>query len=106
MENNGCCRESGSRSIVTFLLGGVVGGILGLLYAPRRGEDMRGKIKFYAERAAEQAVERMQVAREDASSTLTNIRREFNEKKDRIASALDAGQRAFSEERDLLEENT
>ena len=89
--------DSGMSTVMAFLLGGAVGGVLGLLYAPSSGEETRRRIKFYAEEAADKVVERMQQVREDADELCAKVRDEFSEQKERLTSALDAGRRALYE---------
>ena len=100
-----CEHDGGMSTVMAFLLGGAVGGVLGLLYAPSSGEETRRRIKFYAEEAADKVVERMQQVREDADELCTKVREELAEQKERLSSALDAGRQAFKDEREALEEN-
>lgn len=93
----------GSNVLLSFLLGGAIGGILGVLYAPGPGEETRRKIKFYADEAADKAVEKMQKVRVEAEEALSRVKTEVNAQKDRITSAFDAGRSAFKEEKDQLD---
>lgn len=103
----GCdCEECGGRTssvLLSFLLGGVVGGILGVLYAPGPGEETRRKIKFYADEAADKAVEKMQKVRVDAEEALGRVKTEVAAQKEKLTSALDAGRNAFRAEQEELE---
>lgn len=91
--------------LLAFLLGGAVGGVLGVLYAPSSGEETRRRIKFYAEEAADKAVEKMQSAREETISAIEKVKSEFNEQKSKVVTAIDAGKRAFRDEKNALEQN-
>jgi len=91
--------------LLAFLLGGAVGGVLGVLYAPSSGEETRRRIKFYAEEAADKAVEKMQAAREETISAIEKVKSEFNEQKSKVVTAIDAGKRAFRDEKNALEQN-
>ncbi len=94
-----CCeRGGGSGILLSFLLGGAIGGILGVLYAPGPGEETRRKIKYYADEAADKAVEKMQQVRVDAEEALSRVKTEVATQKEKITSAIDAGKNAFREE--------
>lgn len=99
------CEEGGSSSLMAFLLGGAVGGLLGVLYAPGSGEETRRRIKFYAEEASDKAVEKMQRAREEAITAVQKMKDEMAQQKEKFLSAVDAGRQAFRDEKSLLEEN-
>ena len=96
--------DGGMSTLLAFLLGGAVGGVLGLLYAPSSGEETRRRLKFYAEEAVDKVVETMQKARDEADRLCEKVRGEIAEQKDRLSSALDAGRQAFKDERESLEE--
>jgi gas vesicle protein len=96
--------DGGMSTLLAFLLGGAVGGVLGLLYAPSSGEETRRRIKFYAEEAADKVVEKVQKAREEADVLCVKVREEISEQKEKLMSALDAGRQAFREEQESLEE--
>lgn len=99
------CNGDGMNVLLSFLLGGAVGAAVGVLYAPGSGEETRRKIKFYAEEAADKAVEKMQNVRTEAEQTVSKVKSELKTKKEKLASAIDAGKSAFKEEKDSLEEN-
>lgn len=98
------CEGGGTSVLLSFMLGGAVGSILGILYAPGSGEETRRKIKFYAEEAADKAVERMQQIRTEADGAVDRVKTELMNQKERVTSAIDAGKNAFREERGLYEE--
>ena len=97
--------EGGMSTLLAFLLGGAVGGVLGLMYAPSSGEETRRRIKFYAEEAADKVVEKVQKARDEADVLCGKVREEIAEQKEKLMSALDAGRQAFREEQESLEDN-
>lgn len=98
------CEGGGTSVLLSFMLGGAVGSILGILYAPGSGEETRRRIKFYAEEAADKAVEKMQQIRTDADGAIERVRGELKTQKERVTSAIDAGKSAFKEERENFEE--
>ncbi|RMH56669.1 MAG: YtxH domain-containing protein [Candidatus Hydrogenedentota bacterium] len=98
------CDDGGMNALLAFLLGGVVGALFGILYAPSSGEEMRRRLRFYAEEAADRAVDRVSAVRENASERLARVKQEVEEVKDRFASAVDAGKKAFESETEAVEE--
>lgn len=111
-----------------FLLGGIVGAIASLLYAPKSGKEMRGELrqrslelKGDAEARLETAQKRLENLFDDARKQLDGLRKEaddavqeardtatkkFEEGKSRVASekgrvkeAIDAGVSAYKEEK-------
>lgn len=100
------CDGGGTSTLLSFLLGGAIGGVLGILYAPGSGEETRRKIKFYAEEAADKAVEKMQTIRTEADSAINRVREEVKTQKERVTSAVEAGRSAFREEHAQFDENT
>lgn len=102
----GCCErnDGGVSTLLAFLLGGAVGGVLGFLYAPSSGEETRRRLKFYAEEAADKVVEKMQQARGEADSLRVKVREEISARKEKLMSAIEAGRQAFRDEQESLED--
>lgn len=67
-----------------FILGGIVGGALGLLLAPRKGEETRELLADWLEES-----------RQKTEAFLEEERTLLTEKKDRIEAAWDAGKKAY-----------
>ncbi|MDR0723822.1 MAG: YtxH domain-containing protein [Endomicrobium sp.] len=78
-----------------FLLGGVVGAAIGILYAPKSGKETRKNIK----RLSEDIVDNVNDFSQDITKTGKRIYEEGREKvlsgKDKISEAFDAGKKAF-----------
>lgn len=68
-----------SLNVIYFLIGGGIGAIIALLFAPKRGQEVRGDIKQLGERAGEYY--------ESTRQTAT------------VGQAIDAGKRAYQEEK-------
>jgi gas vesicle protein len=110
-------RDSGAAVLLSFLLGGVTGAALALLYAPRSGRETREmlgeKLREGAERGRElkdQALEKGRVLKEqavgkgralldDASEYVERKREAVEERKDRFTAAVEAGRQAYREEK-------
>jgi gas vesicle protein len=98
---------SGAAVILAFLLGGITGAALALLYAPRSGDETRemlGRgIREGAERGREireKAVTRGRELIDEASGYVEKQRDGLEKRKDRLAAAVDAGRQAYREEKE------
>ncbi|HET8646407.1 MAG TPA: YtxH domain-containing protein [Vicinamibacteria bacterium] len=110
-------RDSGAAVLLSFLLGGISGAVLALLYAPRSGRETREflgeKLREGAERGRElkdQAMERGRVIKEqavgkgralidDATQYVERQREALEDRKDRFSAAVEAGRQAYREEK-------
>ena len=95
-----------SGVILSFLLGGLVGAALATLFAPRSGRETREMLGERLRETAEKGREvRDKVAGrgremvEDASDYLKTAKEEAERRKDRLASAIEAGRQAYREEK-------
>ena len=94
-------RDSGTSSILlSFLLGGLTGAALALLYAPRPGRETR---EYLADKLHEGA-ERSRGLRDDAVSKGREFLDEAGDylerRKERLAAAVEAGRQVYREEKD------
>jgi gas vesicle protein len=109
-----------STKLTYFLIGGSVGAVLALLFAPKSGHELRGDIadvtrkgidrtRETASQLGTKAGEYYEVTRERASelySTATkateyaeNARDTATRKKDQLSAAIEAGKQAYEEEK-------
>ena len=102
-------RGSGSGVILSFLLGGLTGAALAILFAPRSGEETRemlgGKLREGADRGRklrDRAAARGREILEDASDYVENQREALEKRRDRLSAAVDAGRQAFRDEKDKM----
>ncbi len=88
MKEENIVKTKGS-TLVPFVVGGIVGAGLALLFAPKPGREMRKQIKDFAGNT-----------KDKVSSTYERGKEFYDETKAAIADAIDAGKSAFVKERE------
>ena len=78
--------NNGGESILAFLVGGLIGGALGVLLAPRRGSETRELLTDWLEEKREKTKEFVREERDTLSH-----------KKEQIEAAWEAGKKAYRE---------
>jgi gas vesicle protein len=98
-----------SGVILAFLLGGLTGAALAILYAPRSGQETRDllgeKIREGTERGRQlrdRATERGRELLDEASDYMEKQKEGIERRRDRIAAAVEAGRQAFREEKEKM----
>lgn len=98
-----------SGVILSFLLGGLTGAALAILFAPRSGRETRemlsDKLKEQAEKSRELRERAAQKGREildDASEYVDRTRETLERRKERVAAAVEAGRQAYREEKEKM----
>ena len=86
-----------SSSFVWFLAGLGLGGLVGVLYAPRSGSETREELRARAEQGREYVRGRAREAREQASEWVDRGRDAVNQQKDEFRAAYEAGRQAYQE---------
>lgn len=89
--------NNGGSSFLWFLAGLGIGAAVGVLYAPRSGEEMRGMIRERAETGRDYVVTRGREAREQVNEWVDRGRDVLQRQKDQLNAALDAGRQAYRE---------
>ncbi|MDR3307185.1 MAG: YtxH domain-containing protein [Endomicrobium sp.] len=75
-------------TLFAFILGGLIGAALGILYAPKSGKETRRDIKRFSEDVADTV--------KDLGEDLTEKGRKiYEEGKDKINEVFEAGKKAF-----------
>jgi gas vesicle protein len=97
-----------------FLLGGVVGATLALLYAPATGEQTRrrireatdevgGNVKEEVERLRDKAESEISRLKDRASEGVNQAKSYYETKKSRVREAYDQGKKQFQEDQERQE---
>ena len=89
-----------------FLAGLGIGAAVGILYAPKAGDETRQRLRSVAEDLPDNVRERTRQAREQAGSWAEKGRDYLNQQKDQIRSAYEAGRQAYREATTEVPEGT
>jgi gas vesicle protein len=88
--------------LMSFLLGGIVGAGLALVFAPKSGSDTRQMIKDFAGDVKDKAQHYAADVKGKVSSGIDRSKGLYEEKKSMISSAFDAGKEAYVKEKEKL----
>ncbi|MGO9520459.1 MAG: YtxH domain-containing protein [Candidatus Korobacteraceae bacterium] len=80
-----------------FLAGLGIGAAVGILYAPKPGDETRQRLRTVAEDLPDNVKERARQAREQAGSWAEKGRDYLNQQKEQVRSAYEAGRQAYRE---------
>jgi gas vesicle protein len=80
-----------------FLAGLGVGAVVGVLYAPRSGDETRDAIRTKAQEGTERARAQARRARDQAGDWVDRGRDVLNQQKEQFRSAYEAGRQAYHE---------
>jgi len=84
-------------SFLWFLAGLGIGAAVGILYAPKAGDELRQQLREVAEEGRENVKQRARQAREQAGNWAEKGRDYLNQQKEQIRSAYEAGRQAYRE---------
>jgi gas vesicle protein len=90
--------NTGSK-ISAFLIGLGIGAVVGILFAPKSGEETREYLADKAEEGREYAQRKAQELRERADDLLERGKNVASRQKDSLSAAVDAGREAYQRER-------
>ena len=88
-------RDGGS--FLWFLAGLGVGAVVGVLYAPRSGDETREVLRSKAQEGGDRVRQQARRAREQAGDWVDRGRDVINQQKEQFRSAYDAGRQAYHE---------
>ena len=97
-------RDDVKVALLSFVVGGVVGAGIALLFAPQSGRETREKIKDLAGEAKDKIRSVADDAKEKIQDTYRHTRNMVGERKVMLATAIDAGKKAMEEEKHRLAE--
>ena len=102
-------RGSGSSVILSFLLGGLTGAALAILYAPRSGKETREMLEERMREGAERSrvlkdkmASRGRELMDDASGYVERQREGLERRKERLGAAVEAGRQAYRDEKEKM----
>ena len=103
-------RGSGASGVIlSFLLGGLTGAALAVLFAPRSGRETREllgeKLREGAERGREireRVAAKGRETLEEATDYLSKGKETVERKRDRLAAAIEAGRQAYRDEKEKM----
>ncbi len=95
-EEKGICAGT---VLVSFVAGAAIGAGLALLYAPKSGTEMRETISDFAEDAVDKIKEYTKDAQEKIKTAIEDGKDAIVEKKNILASAIEAGREAINKEK-------
>ena len=88
--------------LMSFILGGIVGAGIALLFAPKSGSDTRQMIKEFAGDVKDRAHHYVDDVKEKVTSGIDKGKGLYQEKKSMISSAFDAGKEAYVREKEKM----
>jgi len=89
--------HDGGSSFVWFLAGLGIGGLVGVLYAPKSGSETREELRARAEQGRDYVRSRARETREQAAGWVDKGRDVLNQQKDQFRAAYEAGRQAYQE---------
>ena len=97
--------SSSGSVLLTFLLGGVVGAGLALLFAPQSGSETRRKIVELTDDVKEKSTEYANQAKSKVTSLVDEGKTLYDERKSILKSAVEAGKEAYEREKEKYAKN-
>jgi len=91
-----------NSTLLTFLLGGLAGAAIALLWAPASGEETRKKIREGMDDAGDWTLDKFEDAKESLDSGAEKMRDIMGDKKENLRAAFDAGKDAFQRRREIF----
>ncbi|HLY65585.1 MAG TPA: YtxH domain-containing protein [Chloroflexota bacterium] len=89
--------DGGGSGFLWFLAGLGIGAAVGILYAPKSGDELRQQLREAAEESGNTVRERARQAREQAGTWAEKGRDYLTQQKEQIRSAVEAGRQAYRE---------
>ena len=101
--------EGSSSNLLFFLVGGLAGAAIALLYAPRSGRETRemlseklGEATDRGRDLKDQVMARSRELMDEAGDYVGRQRDTLDSRRERLAAAIEAGRQAYREEKDKM----
>lgn len=91
--------DNGSSKLSYFLVGLGLGALVGILFAPKSGEETREYLVDRAEKGKEYAQRKARELRERADELVEQSREAVARQKESITTAVEAGRKAYEREK-------
>jgi len=88
--------------VVSFMAGAAIGAGLALLFAPKRGFEMRESISDFTENTLDRIKGYTKEAQEKIKTVIDDGKEKISEKKAILTSAIEAGREAMQKEKEHL----
>jgi gas vesicle protein len=85
--------------LLAFIIGGLVGAGLALLYAPASGEETRKRLREEIDKTDERLKKGYEAAMDTVEEGVGKVREIIEEKKNEVAAAYQAGKETYQRER-------
>jgi gas vesicle protein len=96
------CGYGAGSIFLSFLLGGVVGAGLALLFAPKSGRETRQSIHDFADDIKDKARGYVEDVKEKVTGSYDKGKEFLEDKKSLISTAIEAGKEAYEKEKEKL----
>jgi gas vesicle protein len=90
--------DNAGSKVSFFLVGLGIGALLGILFAPKSGEETRDYLSSRADEGREYAQRKARELRERAEDLIERSKEIMAKQKDAISSAVDAGKETYKRE--------
>jgi gas vesicle protein len=90
--------DNGGSKVSVFLVGLGIGALVGLLFAPKSGEDTREFLSGKADEGRDYAQRKARELRERAEDLLERSKEIMDRQKDAISTAVEAGKDTYKRE--------
>jgi gas vesicle protein len=90
--------DSGGSKVGFFLVGMGIGALLGILFAPKSGEETRDYLSSKADEGRDYAQKKARELRERAEDLIERSKEIMSKQKDALSSAVEAGKETYKRE--------
>lgn len=88
--------ENNDKStLLAFMLGGIIGGALGVLFAPHSGKETRRRVANAMGELEEKGMDILEKAKDKIEKVYEEGKEKILDEKERIGKAIDAGKDAY-----------